>query len=46
MSNKDKNKHISNTVSDENSDLTCQQRGEVSTELENVSEKQENQQAR
>ena len=45
MSNKDENEHISNTVSDENSDVTRQQRGEVGTELENVSEKQENQQA-
>ena len=45
MSNKDENEHISNTVSDENSDLTCQQRGEIGTELENVSEKQENQPA-
>ena len=45
MSNKDENEHISNTVSDENSDLTCQQRGEIGTELCNVSEKQENQPA-
>ena len=45
MSNKDENEHISNTVSDENSDLTCQQRGEVDRELENIPEKQENQQA-
>ena len=34
-----------NTVSDENSDLTCQQSGEIGTELYNVSEKQENQPA-
>ena len=45
MSNKDKNEHISNTVFNENSDLTCQQHGEVGTELETISEQQENQQA-
>ena len=45
MSSKDENEHISNTFSDENSDLTCQQRGEIGTELENGSEKQENQPA-
>jgi hypothetical protein len=37
MSTKDENEQILN-------DLVCQQRGEVGTELENVCEKQENQQ--
>ena len=45
MSSKDENEQILDFVStDENNYLVCQQRGEVGTELENVCEKQENQQ--